>query len=56
LIVEAPIAHSTAGEMTQAINDRLERQVRAHSEQWFWIHRRWKTNGRPPAGMPEQTT
>ncbi len=56
LIVEAPIAHSTAGEMTQALNDSLERQVRAHSEQWFWIHRRWKTNGRPPAGMPEQTT
>ena len=39
---EDPILHSTPEQMTQALNDSLSRQVRAHPEQWFWIHRRWK--------------
>ena len=34
----------------QDLNDRLERWVRAHPEQWYWLHRRWKT--RPPAEAP----
>ncbi|MCB2110775.1 MAG: lysophospholipid acyltransferase family protein [Defluviimonas sp.] len=42
IIVEAPIAHGDPVEMTQAINDSLEALVRAHMDQWFWIHRRWK--------------
>lgn len=42
LIVEAPIPHSTPEAMTQALNDSLEAQVRAHMEQWLWTHRRWK--------------
>ncbi|MCA0044637.1 lysophospholipid acyltransferase family protein [Celeribacter litoreus] len=40
--IEAPIPHSTAEEMAQALNDSLEAITREHMEQWFWIHRRWK--------------
>ena len=42
IILEAPVEHSTPEEMTQKLNDSLEAQVRAHMDQWFWIHRRWK--------------
>ena len=35
---------------TQALQDILEMVVRAHPDQWLWIHRRWKT--RPPGGEP----
>ena len=41
--LEAPIEHSDAVQMTQDLNDSLERRVRINPEQWFWIHRRWKT-------------
>lgn len=37
----------TAEFYTQAV----ERAVRAHPEQWFWMHRRWKT--RPPGESSE---
>ncbi|RPE71240.1 KDO2-lipid IV(A) lauroyltransferase [Pacificibacter maritimus] len=42
LVVEPPIAHTNALDMTQALNDSLERQIRAHMDQYFWVHRRWK--------------
>ena len=42
LLIEPAIPHSTSAEMTQALNNSLERQVRAHPGQWFWVHRRWK--------------
>jgi Kdo2-lipid IVA lauroyltransferase/acyltransferase len=42
IIVESPIPHGTPEAMTQALNDSLEALVRAHPDQWFWIHRRWK--------------
>lgn len=42
IIVEAPIPRGSAEAMTQALNDSLEAVVRAHLDQWFWIHRRWK--------------
>ena len=41
-VFEAPIPHTNAIEMTQALNDSLEGQVRAHMDQWLWVHRRWK--------------
>ncbi|MGB3277568.1 MAG: lysophospholipid acyltransferase family protein [Pseudorhodobacter sp.] len=42
IIIEKPIPHGTAEEMTQALNDSLGRLVRKYPDQWFWIHRRWK--------------
>jgi KDO2-lipid IV(A) lauroyltransferase len=40
--VEAPIPHTDARTMTQALNDSLAARIRARPEQWFWVHRRWK--------------
>jgi len=40
--VEAPVPHTTAEEMTQALNDSLEAVIRRYPGQWFWLHRRWK--------------
>ena len=37
------IPHSDPLTMTQAVNDGLEALVRDHMDQWFWIHRRWKS-------------
>jgi len=42
IYVEAPIPPGDPVEMTREFNARLEVQVRAHMDQWFWIHRRWK--------------
>lgn len=42
MVIEAPIPHSDPETMTQALNDSLEAQVRAHMDQWLWTHRRWK--------------
>lgn len=37
-------------DFTAMLNERLERLVRQHPEQWFWVHRRFKT--RPNEGDP----
>lgn len=34
---------------TRAFNEALERAIRRSPEQWFWVHRRWKTR---PAESP----
>jgi len=41
-IVGARIPPSDAAAMTQRFNDDLAAMVRAHPEQWMWMHRRWK--------------
>ena len=42
LIFESPVMHGPPREMTQALNNSLERHVRENMEQWLWTHRRWK--------------
>lgn len=52
MVVQEEIPHSDPLTMTQAINDGLEQVVRAHMDQWFWIHRRWKPWLTPSARGP----
>ncbi len=42
IVLDEPVPLSDAETITQALNDSLERMVRRHMDQWFWIHRRWK--------------
>jgi len=41
-VLEAPVPHSDAVAMTQALNDSLTARVKTDPEQWFWVHRRWR--------------
>ncbi|MEM9971346.1 MAG: lauroyl acyltransferase [Pseudomonadota bacterium] len=43
LFIDVPIARGTAQDMMQKFNDSVEAVVRDNLDQWFWIHRRWKT-------------
>jgi KDO2-lipid IV(A) lauroyltransferase len=36
---------------TRAYNAALERLILARPEQWYWVHRRWKTVTRKPRGV-----
>lgn len=44
--VAEPIPPSTPEVMMQAYNDIVEGIVRTHTNQWFWVHRRWKLSKR----------
>lgn len=39
--IEAPIPLTDVPTMMRAMTDRLEAHIRAHPEQWFWVHNRW---------------
>ena len=45
LVFESPVKPSTPNEMTQVLNDRLEKQIRKNMGQWLWTHKRWKSPG-----------
>ena len=47
-VMEAPIPHSDAKTMTQAMNDSISARIRAHPEQWLWVARRWRTDDPGP--------
>jgi KDO2-lipid IV(A) lauroyltransferase len=53
LVLEPPIAAEASGDLgadvvasTARFTAAIERHVRLHPEQWFWVHRRWKTRPR----------
>jgi KDO2-lipid IV(A) lauroyltransferase len=45
-----PIEHENTGEAirinTRRYNAKLEEFVLRRPEQWYWVHRRWRTNVR----------
>jgi KDO2-lipid IV(A) lauroyltransferase len=54
VVIEGPLEVPRTGDrdrdvlaFMQDLNDRLERQVRLHPDQWYWLHRRWKTRPVP---------
>lgn len=50
---ETPVPRGTPEEMMQEVQNRLAARVRAHPEQWYWLHNRWKM---PPDQAPAQKT
>ena len=45
--VENPDAKEAIRLRTRSFNEVLERLILARPEQWYWVHRRWKTVSRP---------
>lgn len=43
ITVEAPVPVTTVEQTMGEITQRLEDRVKATPEQWFWVHRRWKS-------------
>lgn len=64
LVVEPPVEFDRSDkrrallEGTRGWSESLERAVRAHPEQWVWMHRRWRTRpeDRPEAARRSELT
>jgi|GEM_PF-3030230 len=41
VVMEPPIPHTDARQMTQAANDSLAARIHQDPTQWYWLHRRW---------------
>ena len=41
--IECEDANQAIRANTRAYNATLERLILRHPEQWFWVHRRWKS-------------
>jgi len=49
-LVEHEATNEAIRGTTRAFNAALERLILRHPEQWYWVHRRWKSAGRAAAG------
>jgi Kdo2-lipid IVA lauroyltransferase/acyltransferase len=49
-LVRTDDEESDIGENTARFNRIIEDYIRDHPDQWFWLHKRWKT--RPPGAEP----
>ena len=47
--VDDPDTNEAIRRTTRAYNAALERMILRHPEQWWWVHRRWKSARRKPA-------
>ncbi len=61
IVIEPPLALPDTGSraedvlrLTQAVNDVLERWIRARPESWLWLHRRWPKEEVPVQGRPKR--
>ncbi len=44
VVIEPPVEGGEVTDVTAACTERIEAAIRAHPEQWLWIHRRWKAS------------